>query len=158
MPPLSKYSTAVLCIACLCAAFVVKAADSWDDRDFHGSWKLNRQQSDFRALLHAPADTLEIDEKGPELRCRIDGAREELYLTNRKETTNKVGPVTAKSILKWEGAALLFDTLVDGPAEQDRYTVMDRWQLTRAGRRLLIHREIVRRRGEVEADLAYDRQ
>jgi len=159
MGNLSKYSIAVLCLALLCVAFVVKAADSWDDRDFHGSWKLNRQQSDFHALLPArPADALEIEENGPKLRCRIDGAREELYLTNRKETTNKIGTATAKSILKWEGAALLFDTLVDGGTEQDRYTLMDRWKLIKEGRCLLIHREIVRLRGEVEADLVYDRQ
>src|SRR6185312_10840934 len=136
MGNLSKYSIAVLCLALLCVAFVLKAADSWDDRDFHGSWKLNRQQSDFHALLPArPADALEIEESGSKLRCRIDGAREELYLTNRKETTNKVGATTAKSILKWEGAALLFDTLVNGASEQDCYTVMDRWQLTKGGQR-----------------------
>jgi hypothetical protein len=34
---------------------------------------------------------------------------------------------------------------------------MDRWKLVKEGKRLLIHREIVRRRGEVEADLVYDR-
>jgi len=60
--------------------------------------------------------------------------------------------------LKWEGAALLFDTLVDGGTEQDRYTLMDRWKLIKEGRCLLIHREIVRLRGEVEADLVYERQ
>jgi hypothetical protein len=60
--------------------------------------------------------------------------------------------------LNREGAALSFDTLVDGGTEQDRYTLMDRWKLTREGQRLLIHREFVRRRGEVEADLVYDRQ
>ena len=159
MGNLSKYRVAVLCVASLCAVSVVKAADSWDDRDFHGTWKLNQQQSDFHALIPVrPADTLEIEEKEPELRCRIDGAREESYLTNRKETRNKVGSATAKSVLKWEGAALLFDTLVDGDTEQDRYTLMDRWKLTKEGHRLLIHREIVRRRGEVEADLVYDRQ
>src|SRR6185312_1606053 len=158
MGNLSKYSIAALCIAFLSAVFVVKAADSWDDRDFHGSWKLNPQQSGFHALHVRPADTLEIEEKGQELRCRIDGGREELYLTNRRETTNKIGTATGKSILKWEGAALLFDTLVDGGTEQDRYTLMDRWKLTKEGHRLLIHREIVRRRGEVEADLVYDRQ
>jgi hypothetical protein len=44
-----------------------------------------------------------------------------------------MGNATAKRVLKWEGAALLFDTLVDGTAEQDRYTLMDRWRLVKEG-------------------------
>jgi hypothetical protein len=85
-----------------------------------------------------------------------NGTREEAYSTDRKETPNKMGNATAKSVLKWEGAAFLFDTLADGAAEQDRYTLMDRWRLVKDRERLLIHREIIRRRGEVEADLVYD--
>lgn len=158
MQNLSKCRLTLVCITSFCVVSLIKAADSWDDRDFSGAWKLNRQQSDFRALAIRPADMLAIEEKMPELRCRLDGTREERYLTNRKETRNKIGNATAKSILKWEGAALLFDTLVDGEVEQDRYTLMDRWKLTNEGHRLLIHREIVRRNGEVEADLVYDRQ
>jgi hypothetical protein len=75
-----------------------------------------------------------------------------------EQTKNNLGTATAKHVLNREGAALSFDTLVDGGTEQDRYTLMDRWKLTREGQRLLIHREFVRRRGEVEADLVYDRQ
>lgn len=60
--------------------------------------------------------------------------------------------------LEMEGAALPFDTLVDGAAERDRYTLMDHWKLVKEGQRLMIHREIVRRRGEAEADLVYDKQ
>lgn len=148
-----------LSVVLLCGVSVAKSSDSWDDRDFHGTWKLNHAKSEFRALLPArPAEALEIEQKGSRLHCLIDGTREEVYTIDRKETTNTMGSVTAKSVLKWEGAALLFDTLVDGAAERDRYTLMDRWKLVKEGQRLLIHREIVRRRGEVEADLVYEKQ
>ena len=81
-----------------------------------------------------------------------------VYSLHHKQTTNKIGNGTGKSILKWEGAALLFDTLVDGEAEEDHFTLMDRWKLVKDGQRLLIHREIVRRTGHAEADLVYDRE
>jgi hypothetical protein len=134
-------------------------AESFDDRDFHGKWKLNRERSDFHTLLPLrPPDTLSIEQSGTDLRCRSNEKQEEVYSLNHKQTVNKIGNATGKSILKWEGAALLFDTLVDGDTEQDRFTLMDRWKLVKQGQRLVIHREIVRRTGQTEADLVYDRQ
>jgi len=147
-----KICALILLGVCLCA-------ESFDDRDFHGKWKLNREQSDFHTLLPLrPPEMLAIDQNGAELHCRIGDQQEEVYSLKRAQTVNKIGNGTGKSILKWEGAALLFDTLVDGESEQDRFTLMDRWKLNTDGRRLLIHREIVRRTGHVEADLVYDRQ
>ena len=147
-----KICALILLGVCLCA-------ESFDDRDFHGKWKLNREQSDFHTLLPLrPPEMLAIDQNAAELHCRIGDQQEEVYSLKRAQTVNKIGNGTGKSILKWEGAALLFDTLVDGESEQDRFTLMDRWKLNTDGRRLLIHREIVRRTGHVEADLVYDRQ
>jgi hypothetical protein len=132
---------------------------SFDDRDFHGKWKLKRERSDLHTLLPLrPAETLAIEQNATELHCRVSETQEEVYSLTHKQTVNKIGSGTGKSILKWEGAALLFDTLVEGEAEQDRYTLMDRWKLVKDGERLLIHREIVRRNGQTEADLVYDRQ
>jgi hypothetical protein len=146
----------------ICALILLSSclfAESFDDRDFHGKWKLNHQQSDFHTLLPLrPAETLAIDQNASELHCHISEAQEEVYSLGHKQTVNKIGNGTGKSILKWEGAALLFDTLVDGDAEQDRFTLMDRWKLVKDGQRLLIHREIVRRTGQSEADLVYDKQ
>lgn len=101
---------------------------------------------------------MDIEQKGAVLHCRMDGLREEGYSTSRKETINKIRQGSGKTICKWQGASLLFDTLVDGDTEENRYTLMDRWKLVKEGRRLLIHREIVRQRGKVEADLVYNRQ
>jgi len=134
-------------------------AESIDDRDFQGTWKLNRERSDFHTLLPLrPPEMLAIDQNASELHCRAGDRQDEVYSLKRRQTVNKIGNATAKSIVKWEGAALLFDTLVDGESEQDRFTLMDRWKLNSDGRRLLIHREIVRRTGHVEADLLYERQ
>lgn len=138
---------------------VCLSAQSFDDRDFHGTWKLNRERSDFHTLLPLrPADTLTIEQNSSELRCHPGKGQEELYSLLRKQTVNKIGKGTGKSILKWEGAALLFSTLVDGDADEDRFTLMDRWKLAKEGQRLLIHREIVRRTGHTEADLVYDKR
>jgi hypothetical protein len=134
-------------------------AESFDDRDFHGKWKLNRERSEFHSLLPLrPPEMLAIEQSEAELHCRIGESHEEVYSLAHKQTVNKMGNGTGKSILKWEGAALLFDTLVDGNAEQDRFTLMDRWKLVKEGQRLLIHREIVRRTGQTEGDLVYDKQ
>lgn len=144
----------VFILVCLCVR-----AESFDDRDFHGKWKLNRERSDFHTLLPLhPPEILEIEQTGSELHCRTDQNPGEVYSLSHKQTSNKIGNATGKSILKWEGAALLFDTLVDGDTDQDRYTSMDRWKLVKDGQRLLIHREIIRRTGQTEADLVYDRQ
>ena len=147
-----KICALILLSLCLCA-------QSFDDRDFHGKWKLNRERSDFHTLLPLrPPEMLLIDQNAAEFHCRLGETQEEVYSLVHKQTVNKIGAATGKSILKWEGAALLFDTLVDGDAEQDRFTLMDRWKLNRDGYRLLIHREIIRRTGHAEADLVYDRQ
>lgn len=146
-----------ICVLILLSACLY--AQSFDDRDFHGKWKLNRERSDFHTLLPLrPPETLSIDQNASELHCRFGEAQDEVYSLLRKQTVNRVGKSTGKSILKWQGAALLFDTLVDGETEQERFTLMDRWKLNRDGQRLLIHREIVRRTGHVEADLVYDRE
>ena len=54
-----------------------------------------------------PAETIKIEQKGSSLRCRLDNRLEEEYFWVRNETTGK-------SVLKWEGETLLFDTLDGG--------------------------------------------
>ena len=58
------------------------------------------------------------------------------------------------SIAKWEGAALLINTLVSAP---ENHTVMDRWQLSADRATLTITRQMVRARGEAEGRLVYRR-
>ena len=50
------------------------------------------------------------------------------YALDGSETRYRVGDTSCSSAVKWEGAALLINTLVSGPRN---YTVMDRWRLSR---------------------------
>jgi len=57
--------------------------------------------------------------------------------------------------VKWEGAALLVNTLVSGPPD---YTVMDRWTLSRDHITLTITRQVVQASGEVSGILVFRRE
>jgi hypothetical protein len=55
---------------------------------------------------------------------------------------------------KWEGAALLINTLVNEP---ENYAEMDRWKLSKDCNTLVIRRQVVRGHHEIEAILVYNR-
>jgi type IV secretion system protein VirB10 len=77
------------------------------------------------------------------------------YLLDGTETRSRIGPLTRNSVAKWEGAALLINTLVSG---SQNYTVMDRWKLSRDRSVLTITRQVVERSGEMEVALVYRRE
>jgi type IV secretion system protein VirB10 len=58
-------------------------------------------------------------------------------------------------VVKWEGAALLINTLVSGPHS---FTVMDRWRLSRDGNQLNIQRQVMNGPREEEGYLIYRRE
>jgi type IV secretion system protein VirB10 len=116
--------------------------------NFSGAWTLNRERSDVRSLPEPLAETLRIEHAG--IGVQIDGVR---YTTDRKETKSERGGVRRSTIVKWEGSALLFNTLVTGAAN---YTVMDRWKLSGDGQSLTIRRQVVDRHGEMESLLVYE--
>jgi hypothetical protein len=59
------------------------------------------------------------------------------------------------SLTKWEGSALLINTLVSGP---QHYAVMERWELSKDRTVLTVTRTIQRGSTEVEATLVYKNQ
>jgi hypothetical protein len=78
------------------------------------------------------------------------------FTTDRKETVSKAGGGTTQSVIsKWEGTALLVNTLVRSPGGQ--YTVMDRWKLSRDRQRLTVRRQVIQLHGEMEFTLVYER-
>jgi type IV secretion system protein VirB10 len=121
------------------------------DPNFSGSWKLNPEESDIRYLPASPAETLTIEHNGNVIRC-LDTA----WTVDGKESRHQRGENLYKSILKWEGAALLINTIVVGPRHQ--YTQMDRWRLSRDRNTLTIRRVITRPGGESESTLVYERE
>jgi hypothetical protein len=124
------------------------------DPDFSGNWKLNLERSDTRSLPGRPCELLKIEGRGTTIRC--SGCGESwTYSADGKETRHKLTDRSISSILKWEGAALLVNTIVNGRSQS--YTEMDRWKLSRDGRTLTIRREIVRLRGITESVLVYEK-
>jgi hypothetical protein len=80
-----------------------------------------------------------------------------LFTKERKETRATTGRVERRSIPKWEGEALLINTIVNG-ANGTSYTQMDRWRLSRDGQILRIRRQFVNMHGETESELVYSVQ
>lgn len=141
---------ACLILATALAVCAVPAAEP----DFSGSWKLNSELSRISALPVAPASLLEVEHSKGRLRCTEAPLAWSATLDG-KSAKSESGGITTKVILKWEGSALLINALVSG--ERGNYTQMDRWKLSRDGSTLTILRQIVRRTGESESTLIYER-
>lgn len=125
------------------------------DRDFSGKWYLDRNASDLRALSAEAYDTLTVEQDGF-VRCTAVTASgstiQWTYKLNGDETKYRIGGESMNSVAKWEGSALLVNTLVSGPQD---YAVMDRWVLSRDHSQLTIQRQISRGASQTEGSLVY---
>jgi type IV secretion system protein VirB10 len=135
---------------------VASATDS--DRDFSGKWLLNADHSDMRGLSGDIYPVLTVDQKST-LHCTATtaagGTVEWTYRLDGEDSKYKVGEDSLNSAVKWEGAALLVNTLVNGTQS---YTVMDRWTLSRDRTQLNIQRQIVNGPRQMEGYLIYRRE
>jgi type F conjugative transfer system protein TrbI len=130
------------------------------DRDFSGVWILDDQSSDVRGLPMAPGALLTISRQGSTIQAtESDKARKSdvwIYHTGGEESTYHVRGARMNSMTKWEGSALLINTIVTGP---QNYVVVDRWKISRDHNSLTIKRQIQRGAGvEAEAVLVYRNQ
>lgn len=128
------------------------------DRDFSGHWVLDANASNTRPLGAAPEQELNIAQQDIVISISMPNGSgkpvEWFYSLTGAGARYTIGPESRNSIAKWEGAALLINTLVSGP---QNYTVMDRWRLSRDHSMLTIVRQIVRRNQQVEGMLVYRR-
>ena len=129
------------------------AADG--DRDFSGRWDLDRNASDLRALPVETYEFLEV-EQSTQIHCTAIDARgasiQWTYFLNGGESQYRIGAESMNSVAKWEGDALLINTLVSG---LQNYAVMDRWTLSRDRRQLTIQRQISRGAIQAEGRMVY---
>jgi hypothetical protein len=135
------------------------------DPDFSGIWTLNESSSELSRTTPQPWIRMQVEHKDVEVRCvPVEQPHPDTKKANRvmlhfavngKETAHPIGDATGKSIAKWEGSALMINTIVNGP--QRSYTQMDRWKMSRDGRVLTIRRQIVSLQGEVESTLVYEK-
>ena len=139
------------------AAAAAHAADA--ERDFSGRWILDAGASDLSALQVPIEQTLAVAQDNAALHCSATlpagEAVQWTYALDSSETRYQEGRERRSSIVKWEGAALLVNTIVTGPPD---YTVMDRWQLSPDRSVLTIVRQVVRSSGEREGNLVYRRE
>lgn len=119
------------------------------ERDFTGRWIIT---SGFR--LSVPfEDLLDIGQSDTEIRVASSGAHW-TYALNGTERKAQVGGDTRNSAVKWEGAALLINTIVTGAHD---YVVMDRWELSRDRANLKVTRQIIRGVKQEEGSMVYRR-
>jgi hypothetical protein len=139
--------------------FLLRASAAQSDEGFSGLWKLNPARSEIRDLPAPPDTFLKVDQNAAALTCL--GSSQEggtptttsIYPLNGKEEKRQVGDSTTNTVTKWEGAALLVNTLVSGSRN---YTIMERWRRSRDGNTLTITRTVVRLGSESESVLVYE--
>lgn len=130
------------------------------DPNFTGKWRLNEARSEIRALPVRPASELKLLQEGTTVKCSAlipsdQEPRDCSFTTDGKESRNSAAGATHSTRTKWEGAALLVNTIVSAQTRQ--HTQMDRWKLSRDGSSLTIRRVVVALHGEMESTLVYER-
>ena len=112
------------------------------DRDFSGKWVLNQEHSDLHALFVEAYPILTV-EQDDAIHCTATTAAgapvQWTYRLDGEESKALIAGETTSSAAKWEGAALLVNTLVSGSRD---YTIMDRWTLSRDHTQLNIERQL----------------
>jgi type IV secretion system protein VirB10 len=141
----------------LASSVVTSLPAAAPERDFTGNWILVYDRSNTRALGAEPEAVLTVTQSDARLHCSaaIDGENLSWsYNLSGGESRYRIGREERNSVIKWEGAALLVNTLVSGG---QTYTVMDRWRLSADRALLTITRQVVRSAGEAEGTLVYRR-
>ena len=153
---MSSYFIARACAALVLVLVSPLAAAPDPDRDFSGVWTLDEKQSDVHALQDTPAALLTITQQDEVIRCTESSpngssAATWVYRTDGEPARFQEGTSRMSSMTKWEGAALITNTIVSPQG----YNVNDRWSLSRNHNVLTIRRQILRPSGETEAVLVY---
>jgi len=122
------------------------------DPNFSGTWKLNAARSELRDQPAPTEPILNVEQSVSKL--TVTGSSQTLvYPLDGRAEKRTAGDSNTNTVTKWEGSALLVNTLVGGP---QNYTVMERWTRSRSGNTLTIRRTVVRMGGETESLLVYE--
>ncbi len=122
------------------------------DPGFSGIWSLNPARSEIGSLPSPPEPVLNVQQSATAL--TVSGHSQTLvYPLDGRAEKRTAGGATTNTVTKWEGAALLVNTLVSGP---ENYAIMERWTRSKSGKTLTIRRTIVRISGEAESLLVYE--
>ena len=117
------------CLAAVVAAFFpvsyLYAIDP--ERDFSGRWILDPRVSDARTVAVPPEQMLNVTQQDTAIICSANSLRW-TYMLDGTEKAVRAGDEIRNSATKWEGAALLINTIVSGSRN---YVITDRWKLSR---------------------------
>jgi type IV secretion system protein VirB10 len=140
-------------VAVLALLLTVQVSTAQSNQDFSGAWNLNPARSEIQSSV--PGDlALKVEQSAASVTWSGNAAVPSIYPLEGRTEKRRVGDSDFSTTTKWEGAALLVNTIVSGP---QNYTVMERWTRSRDGNTLTIRRTIVRLRNEAESTLVYNR-
>jgi hypothetical protein len=153
-----RIASATLSLALLFCFHAWSATDP--DRDFSGKWILDSSSSSKAQAVSFTEDrAFSVTQQDKAVECVANGTGgapvKWSYPLDSTETRYEIGAETRSSATKWEGDALLVNTLVSG---SQNYTVMDRWKLSRDHTRLTIERQILWGTRQMEGVLVYHRE
>lgn len=141
-------------VFCVVITALGQAAPADPAGSFAGTWTLERGMSELAWLPFPPSEQFQVDVNGAAV--KVSGAQglPQAFTADGKTTRNSAGGLHFSTQTKWEGSALLINSLISGAQS---YTLMERWKLSGSGRRLSIRRVIMRGAGESESNLVYTR-
>jgi hypothetical protein len=153
-----RIRAASLSLTLLCCVGATAATDP--DRDFSGKWFLDSSSSsNAQAVSFTEDRAFSVTQQDKAVQCAANGTGgipvQWTYPLDGTESRYEIGAETRSSATKWEGDALLIDTLVSGPKN---YTLMDRWKLSRDHAVLTVERQILRGTSQTEGVLVYRRE
>ncbi len=128
-----------------------------------GEWKLNTAKSDFGEMPAPTSMTQKITHEDPKLKVAVqqsgemgDFEYESNYTTDGQESTNTIRDNPSKSIVKWDGDVLTFDT--KGRFGDNDFTMQDKWSMSADGKVLSIERHFSSSWGEATHKLVLEKQ
>jgi len=134
-----------------------------DKPNFSGEWTLNAAKSDFGPMPAPDKMVRKIDHKDPELTITTSTASQagertnsSVYKTNGTESVNKSGQGESRSIVKWDGVNLTFNTKreIQGMSIEQN----ERWTLSEDGKTLSVDGNLKAPQGEVVLKLVLEKK
>jgi hypothetical protein len=152
------------CFAAIAVLFLLTAgnaaAQADPDRDFSGTWSLEASRSNIADKSVASALSFRAEQSASSLTLIAGSpaggaATISVYPLDGRSEKYQTGDLMNNTATKWEGAALLVNTIVSGPENLSDFSVAERWSRSHDANTLTITRNVVRASGETESVLVY---
>jgi hypothetical protein len=131
--------------------------------NFSGDWKLNTSKSQFGEMPPPQSMSQKISHNDPKLAVAVKMTGEmgewewqANYTTDGAESTNTFRDNPSKSVVKWDGDSLLFDT--KGRFGDNDFTMKEKWTLSPDGKTLTMERHFSSSYGEGDQKLVMEKQ